>query len=357
MRARRYATAYKVIDKWPEDLWSGLGQDFALLSGFLDYKAEFYSDAIDELKALAEDARTCVARRPSPLLSGPRVLREREVHEGGRRARAVHRGPALRGSAVVAGVCRSRRQRGRRPRGCARAITSAARRSQAAEASSPVIPCATMPRPKRRPPRSPAAVTKTARAAKAKGAPPRASHPKTAPRGVIVGVGLATVDLLCVSPRLDERLIELSVFSMQGGGSTANTMATLAVLGAKTRFFGRVGDDHFGRFVLSGLEELGVDTSLACKERDKVSPVSIVEIDEFSRRRKILFTSGSGTPLSPVTFRPVSSTTRPCCASMGSSPRSRQRSPRRRGRRALRWSSMPATWLAAWASSSPSRTS
>ena len=50
-RARRYANAYKILDKWPEDLWSGLGQDFALLSGFLDYKAEFYSDAIDELKA------------------------------------------------------------------------------------------------------------------------------------------------------------------------------------------------------------------------------------------------------------------------------------------------------------------
>ncbi len=65
-RARRYANAYKLLDKWPEDLWTGLGQDFALLSGFLDYKAEFYSDAIDELKALAEDA-TFVARRPETL--------------------------------------------------------------------------------------------------------------------------------------------------------------------------------------------------------------------------------------------------------------------------------------------------
>ncbi len=65
-RARRYANAYKILDKWPEDLWTGLGQDFALLSGFLDYKAEFYSDAIDELKALAEDA-TFVARRPETL--------------------------------------------------------------------------------------------------------------------------------------------------------------------------------------------------------------------------------------------------------------------------------------------------
>jgi sugar/nucleoside kinase (ribokinase family) len=121
---------------------------------------------------------------------------------------------------------------------------------------------------------------------------------------VVVGVGLATVDLLCVSPRLEERLIELSVFSMQGGGPAGNTLATLAVLGAKTRFFGRVGDDHFGRFVLGGLSELGVDVSLTHVERQKISPVSIVQVDEFTRRRKILFTSGSTTALSPRDLPP-----------------------------------------------------
>jgi hypothetical protein len=65
-RARRYATAYKILEKWPEDLWAGLGRDFSLLSGFLDYKAELYADAIDELKALADDT-AYVARRPEVL--------------------------------------------------------------------------------------------------------------------------------------------------------------------------------------------------------------------------------------------------------------------------------------------------
>jgi spermidine synthase len=64
--ARRYATAYKLLDKWPEPLWAGLGQDFALLSGFLDYKAEFYSDAVETLKSLADDA-AYVAQRPEVL--------------------------------------------------------------------------------------------------------------------------------------------------------------------------------------------------------------------------------------------------------------------------------------------------
>jgi spermidine synthase len=63
---RRFATAYKLLDKWPEELWTGLGQDFALLSGFLDYKAEFYADAVESLKPLADDA-AFVARRPEVL--------------------------------------------------------------------------------------------------------------------------------------------------------------------------------------------------------------------------------------------------------------------------------------------------
>jgi hypothetical protein len=65
-RARRYATGYKILDKWPEEIWTGLGKDFALLSGFLDYKTEFYVDAIDSLKPLADDT-VYVARRPELL--------------------------------------------------------------------------------------------------------------------------------------------------------------------------------------------------------------------------------------------------------------------------------------------------
>jgi spermidine synthase len=65
-RARRYATGYKALERWPEEIWTGLGQDFALLTGFLDYKAEFYGDAIDELKPLGDDA-AFAARRPEAL--------------------------------------------------------------------------------------------------------------------------------------------------------------------------------------------------------------------------------------------------------------------------------------------------
>jgi spermidine synthase len=64
---QKYASAFKLLDDWPEQTWGGkLGKDFALLTGFLDYKAEFYGDAIDELKPLADNAEF-VKRRPELL--------------------------------------------------------------------------------------------------------------------------------------------------------------------------------------------------------------------------------------------------------------------------------------------------
>jgi Spermidine synthase len=63
----KYASAFKVVDEWPEETWgTKLGKDVALLTGVLEYKAEFYGDAIDELKPLADDAEY-VKRRPELL--------------------------------------------------------------------------------------------------------------------------------------------------------------------------------------------------------------------------------------------------------------------------------------------------
>ena len=62
----RYASAYKVLETWPESVWGKLGKDTELLSGVLHYKTEFYGDAIDQLKPLADDP-SYVARRPALL--------------------------------------------------------------------------------------------------------------------------------------------------------------------------------------------------------------------------------------------------------------------------------------------------
>jgi spermidine synthase len=66
LAAGRYVTAYKLVSNWPEVLWTGLGKDFMLLQGFLEYKAEFYTDAVDDLKGLADD-QDFVKARPELL--------------------------------------------------------------------------------------------------------------------------------------------------------------------------------------------------------------------------------------------------------------------------------------------------
>ncbi len=129
--------------------------------------------------------------------------------------------------------------------------------------------------------------------------PARKAVKASRPPQVVVGVGLATVDLLFVCPHIDERLIDASVFSMQGGGSAANMLAALAVMGMPTRFFGRIADDEHGHFILRSMQNLRIDTSMLSIEPDKVSPVSVIQIDELSRRRKILRSRGNVTPLSP----------------------------------------------------------
>ena len=96
----------------------------------------------------------------------------------------------------------------------------------------------------------------------------KSAKARTEPPRVVVGVGLATVDLLFVSPRIDERLVDASVFSMQAGGSASNMLATLAVMGEKTRFFGRIANDEHGHFILRSMQNLRIDTSMLLVEKD-----------------------------------------------------------------------------------------
>ena len=124
------------------------------------------------------------------------------------------------------------------------------------------------------------------------------------PKGLLVGMGLASVDMLCVAPRLGERDVELSLFSMQGGGTMGNVVAAAAALGAPSRYFGHLGDDDFGRYILRGLEEYDVDCSMVGRVPNVVSPLSIVQIDEQSRRRCVLSSRGGVPPLSEKDLPP-----------------------------------------------------
>ena len=72
-------------------------------------------------------------------------------------------------------------------------------------------------------------------------------------------VGEALIDF--VSMRGNSRLAESSVFQKALGGEAANVAIGLAKLGTRAAFIGKVGEDPFGRFLVSELANAGVDTN------------------------------------------------------------------------------------------------
>jgi ribokinase len=116
---------------------------------------------------------------------------------------------------------------------------------------------------------------------------------------LVVGLGQVTVELLGVGPRSSEAVVELATFSIQSGGAVGTALATVAALGGRARYFGRLSDDEFGSIILRGLKEFGVDVAQVLIEPGKVSPASFVMVDERTGRRLVRFTRGSTAPLDP----------------------------------------------------------
>lgn len=111
----------------------------------------------------------------------------------------------------------------------------------------------------------------------------------------VVGIGHCAVDYIGIIPRYPEpdEKIELEEFSQQGGGPVATALVTLSLLGIKTRFIGKISDDHFGEFIKQGLEGVGVDTSFMVIRRGNISPFSFSAVDRSKATRTIFWTRGN----------------------------------------------------------------
>ena len=88
----------------------------------------------------------------------------------------------------------------------------------------------------------------------------------------VVGVGLVTLDQIGVGPRSRDPAVELRTFSLQTGGPTGTALATIAALGGRAKYFGRLGDDPYGQLILRGLRSFGIDTSAVLLEPGRLSP-------------------------------------------------------------------------------------
>ncbi len=107
----------------------------------------------------------------------------------------------------------------------------------------------------------------------------------------VVGMGLNSVDFICVVPEFPKINSKMRIlqFSKQGGGQVATAMVALSRWGVKTKYIGKIGGDELGQFSLASLREEGVDISSVTIEPSATNQYAIILVDGPSGERTILW--------------------------------------------------------------------
>ena len=97
----------------------------------------------------------------------------------------------------------------------------------------------------------------------------------------IVVLGSVNMDLVATMTRMPEpgETVQGDGFFTAGGGKGANQAVAAARLGADVRMVGRVGDDDFGRTLLSGLRSEGIDVGDVAVDGSNVTGVAMIMVD------------------------------------------------------------------------------
>ena len=111
----------------------------------------------------------------------------------------------------------------------------------------------------------------------------------------IVGLGLATMDILTVVPHLPgpDDVYAVHDIVLQGGGPAATALVAASRLGATTSYVGVIGAGRWGRATRDEFERYGVDTSQARFSTEGDQSLSVILVDESSGRRSILYRPGN----------------------------------------------------------------
>jgi len=105
----------------------------------------------------------------------------------------------------------------------------------------------------------------------------------------VIGIGCCAFDFLLIVPekfKLDART-DISEFAMQGGGPIGTGLVTLARLGAKTLYLGKLADDQFGHFLYEDFKKEGVDTGRIIFEKGASSTIAFILVHESTGKRTI----------------------------------------------------------------------
>jgi len=108
----------------------------------------------------------------------------------------------------------------------------------------------------------------------------------------VIGVGNCALDFLEIVPSFPrpDTKNKMIKFIQQGGGPVATALVTLARLGAKVSFVGKLGDNEFSHFVLNEFIQEGVDISGVIKEKKAGPYLGFILVDKEKGTRTIYWT-------------------------------------------------------------------
>ena len=103
----------------------------------------------------------------------------------------------------------------------------------------------------------------------------------------VAALGELLIDFTCLSSDADG----YPTMAAHPGGAPANFLAALAKYGARCAMLGKVGDDTFGRLLLSTLRRAGIETRGMIAAPDVFTTLAFVTLDtrgerEFAFARK-----------------------------------------------------------------------
>jgi len=107
----------------------------------------------------------------------------------------------------------------------------------------------------------------------------------------VVGLGSCTVDFFALVPKLigAEEKINATRLEVHAGGVTANNLTQVARLGARTGWFGLIGDDANGRIILEEFAADHMDTSAIEVVKGELSSLTWIPVDTQGERCIYMF--------------------------------------------------------------------
>lgn len=111
----------------------------------------------------------------------------------------------------------------------------------------------------------------------------------------IIVFGSINLDLVTKTPRLPiaGETLQGSEFFTAAGGKGANQAVAAARLGATTHLVGRLGDDQFGRQLLSGLRAEGIETAGILVDAGATG-VAVITVDDAGENNIIIVAGANG---------------------------------------------------------------